>query len=188
MTKLIRSVACAISGGVDSAVSAYLLKKNGFDVTGVFMTNWDSLNEGVSCSLSSDRDDAKLVCERLDIPFRELNFVREYWIYVFHSFSFSLLLVFVFVLLISSEISHRHLQHFMFPVGGLLKPTVKKIAADIGLQAIAARRESMGMCFIGKRRFSDFIESVSSRVPTTERFIISGGSFPLGSLRSTYSV
>ncbi|KAF6776500.1 hypothetical protein AHF37_04381 [Paragonimus kellicotti] len=234
MPNLIRSVACAISGGVDSAVSAYLLKKNGFDVVGVFMTNWDPLNEGMSCSLSSDRDDAKLVCERLDIPFHELNFVREYWIYVFQPLlrcyeygstpnpdvlcnrfiKFNLLTAKLLRLskcagvtkhavdntirvdalatghycqssfgnflqyrsdkephllrgtdfvkdqtFWLSTISHRHLRHFMFPIGGLLKPTVKKIAADIGLQAIAARRESMGMCFIGKRRFSDFIES-----------------------------
>ncbi|OON15938.1 hypothetical protein X801_08254 [Opisthorchis viverrini] len=83
MSRIIRSVACAVSGGVDSAVSAYLLKRNGFQVTGVFMTNWDPLDEGVQCSVSADRNDAKLVCERLDIPFLELNFVREYWIYVF---------------------------------------------------------------------------------------------------------
>ncbi|VDP94249.1 unnamed protein product [Echinostoma caproni] len=72
-----------VSGGVDSSVSAYLLKKKGFEVKGVFMTNWDPLDEGLQCSVNEDREDAKQVCERLKIPFYELNFVREYWQFVF---------------------------------------------------------------------------------------------------------
>lgn len=47
----------------------------------------------------------------------------------------------------------------MFPVGDLLKTQVKQIAQDIGLSRIYSRRESMGMCFIGKRRFSEFIDN-----------------------------
>nr|VZI26161.1 unnamed protein product [Spirometra erinaceieuropaei] len=47
----------------------------------------------------------------------------------------------------------------MFPVGNLTKPVVKKIAKEIGLEKIVARRESMGICFIGKRKFRDFIDN-----------------------------
>lgn len=47
------------------------------------MTNWDFLDEEVQCSSVSDRYFAKLVCDHLKIPFYELNFVKEYWNFVF---------------------------------------------------------------------------------------------------------
>ncbi|KAM3173522.1 hypothetical protein ACTXT7_012339 [Hymenolepis weldensis] len=233
MTELngpIRRVACAISGGVDSAVSAYLLKRKGnsFDVVGVFMTNWNQLDEKVKCSVDADREHARFVAKNLGIDFVELNFVKEYWNDVFsrtvevyaggktpnpdilcnrfvkfeklseytlkHSSScHPSICADAFAtghyaqnsfgnflekrnghssrpLLMRSvdrvkdqtfwlcNISWRHLQHCMFPIGTLTKPKVKEIATSIGLEKIAKKKESMGICFIGKRNFSEFID------------------------------
>ncbi len=69
-------VAVGLSGGVDSAVSAYLLKKQGYNVTGIYMQCWDSKEDG--CSADEDRVDALKVATHLDIPFKYLNFVHEY--------------------------------------------------------------------------------------------------------------
>ncbi|VDM02274.1 unnamed protein product [Schistocephalus solidus] len=56
-------------------------------------------------------------------------------------------------------VAAKYLQCAMFPVGKLTKPVVKEIAREIGLDKIVARRESMGICFIGKRKFRDFIDN-----------------------------
>lgn len=55
----------------------------GFNVHGLFMTNWDSANEHGVCMADIDREDAKFVCSHLGIPFHEVNFVKEYWNEVF---------------------------------------------------------------------------------------------------------
>lgn len=89
-------VIVGISGGVDSAVSAYLLKKEGYEVEGLFMRNWDSLvnndlygnpnlNEDI-CPQEKDYNDALKTCEILDIPLHRVDFVKEYWDYVFTYF------------------------------------------------------------------------------------------------------
>lgn len=57
-----------------------------------------------------------------------------------------------------SQIPQNALQQTMFPVGGLIKSAVKTIANEAGLQAIVKKKESTGICFIGKRQFHDFIE------------------------------
>ncbi|VDD88027.1 unnamed protein product [Enterobius vermicularis] len=86
---VIRRVACAVSGGVDSAVSAYLLSKKGFDVVGVYMINWDNVEEGTTtCPRTKDEADAYEVCRKLDIKCYTVNFVQEYWN---HIFSYALL-------------------------------------------------------------------------------------------------
>lgn len=69
-----------LSGGVDSAVAAYLLKKQGHEVSGMFMKNWTPLdvqNPG-DCPWQQDQDDAEAVAKHLDIPFRSVNFEKEY--------------------------------------------------------------------------------------------------------------
>ncbi|XP_049807201.1 mitochondrial tRNA-specific 2-thiouridylase 1 [Schistocerca nitens] len=80
---LIRKVALAVSGGVDSAVAGIYLKSKGYDVHGVFMKNWDVIDETGACTSQKDEEDAEWVCNKLQIPFHRVNFVKEYWIDVF---------------------------------------------------------------------------------------------------------
>ena len=74
-----------MSGGVDSSVSAYLLKKQGFNVIGLFMKNWQS-EPGEVCSSEIDFKDASEVCDILDIPLHKANFSDDYWDRVFKQF------------------------------------------------------------------------------------------------------
>ncbi len=69
-----------ISGGVDSAVSAALLKEQGYTVTGVFMKNWSGDDYGIQseCPWEEDQKIAMEVCESLGIEFRSYNFEKEY--------------------------------------------------------------------------------------------------------------
>lgn len=80
-----KNVILAISGGVDSSVAAFLLKKQGYNVTAVFMKNWDEEDQS-ECQSTKDFDDAKLVCEKLDLPIKHLNFSFEYWENVFSKY------------------------------------------------------------------------------------------------------
>uniref|UniRef100_A0A672NU01 Mitochondrial tRNA-specific 2-thiouridylase 1 n=1 Tax=Sinocyclocheilus grahami TaxID=75366 RepID=A0A672NU01_SINGR len=80
---VVRHVVCAMSGGVDSSVSALLLKRMGYRVTGVFMKNWDSQDERGVCSSERDCEDAYKVCKMLDMPFHQVSYVKEYWHEVF---------------------------------------------------------------------------------------------------------
>lgn len=82
-----------LSGGVDSAIAAYLLKKQGHDVSGCFMRNWDALANGDylgnptinndQCPQEADYDDAVKTAKKLDIPLLRIDFVKEYWDEVF---------------------------------------------------------------------------------------------------------
>ncbi|RKP24413.1 tRNA-specific 2-thiouridylase, partial [Syncephalis pseudoplumigaleata] len=72
-----------MSGGVDSSVAALLLKRHGARVQGVFMQNWDALEEDGVCPGERDWRDVQAVCRQLDIPCRRIDFVREYWTRVF---------------------------------------------------------------------------------------------------------
>ncbi len=82
-----KHVVCAVSGGVDSAVAAYLLKKQGYSVTGCFMRNWNTLDESVSsCNTDTDEEDAQNVCKKLEIPFLSVDFSKAYWNQIFTKF------------------------------------------------------------------------------------------------------
>ena len=86
-------VLVGLSGGVDSAVAAYLLIKQGYEVSACFMRNWDALanndylgNPTINnnqCPQEKDYDDAVLVAKMLGIPLLRINFVKEYWDDVF---------------------------------------------------------------------------------------------------------
>lgn len=91
-----KRVVVGLSGGVDSAVAAYLLKQQGYEVIAVFMRNWDSqLNNDILgnptnnddvCPQEKDYQDAKAVAEHLDIPLKRVDFIKEYWDHVFTYF------------------------------------------------------------------------------------------------------
>ncbi|XP_049984818.1 mitochondrial tRNA-specific 2-thiouridylase 1 isoform X2 [Alexandromys fortis] len=230
----LRHVVCALSGGVDSAVAALLLRRRGYQVTGVFMKNWDSLDEHGVCAADKDCEDAYKVCRILDIPFHQVSYVKEYWNEVFSDFlneyekgrtpnpdiicnkhiKFSCFYHYavdnlgadavatghyartsledeeVFeqkhtkrpdglfrnrfevrnpVKLLQaadsfkdqtfflSQVSQDALRRTIFPLGELTKEFVKKIAAENRLHHVLQKKESMGICFIGKRNFEHFI-------------------------------
>ena len=75
-----------MSGGVDSSVTAYLLKEQGYDVVGVFMKNWEEKDENGTCTSESDWRDVRDVCDIIGIPYYSVNFAKEYWDRVFTYF------------------------------------------------------------------------------------------------------
>ena len=91
-----KTVVIGMSGGVDSSVAAYLLKKEGYNVIGLFMRNWDSVinndylgNPNLDndiCTQEVDYNDAVEVCKKLVIPLHRVDFVLEYWDNVFTYF------------------------------------------------------------------------------------------------------
>lgn len=91
-----KKVVIGMSGGVDSSVAAILLKQQGYEVIGLFMRNWDtSINGDILgnpnldnniCPQEQDYNDALEVCKKLDIPLHRIDFVKEYWDYVFEYF------------------------------------------------------------------------------------------------------
>lgn len=81
-----KKVILGMSGGVDSSVSALLLKEAGYEVIGLFMTNWKEVDEEGVCTSLDDSQDARMVAEQLNIPFYSINFEDEYWDRVFTYF------------------------------------------------------------------------------------------------------
>lgn len=203
-------VIVGMSGGVDSSVSAYLLQRQGYQVEGLFMKNWEEDDNEEYCTAASDLADAQAVCDKLAIPLHTVNFAAEYWDNVFEHFlaeykagrtpnpdvlcnkeiKFKAFLEFAAEDLGADFIatghyvrrrdvdgksqllrglddnkdqsyflytlSHRQLAQCLFPVGELAKPEVRRIAAGLGL-ATAAKKDSTGICFIGERRFREFL-------------------------------
>ena len=66
-------VIVGMSGGVDSSVAAWLLLQQGYDVQGLFMSNWDEDEDGY-CTAAEDYQDARSVCERLGVPLHRISF------------------------------------------------------------------------------------------------------------------
>ncbi len=79
-------IVVGISGGVDSAVAALLLKRAGHEVTGLFMKNWEEDDAAGRCGAEEDLKMARAVCDRIGIPLRTVNFSSEYWERVFSYF------------------------------------------------------------------------------------------------------
>ena len=203
------SVIVGMSGGVDSAVAALLLQERGLAVEGMFMKNWEEDDGAEYCTAQADFDDARRVCDRLNIPLREANFAAEYWDNVFEHFlseyaagrtpnpdvlcnseiKFNVFLDYArllgadriatghyarsdrvdgeFALLKGVDrnkdqsyflqaVPRDRLRGCLFPLGGLKKPTVRKIARSAGLH-VHDKKDSTGICFIGERRFADFL-------------------------------
>lgn len=204
-----KTVVVGMSGGVDSSVTAMLLKQQGYRVIGMFMKNWEEKDENGVCKSALEYEDVVRVCEQLEIPYYSVNFVKEYWDNVFSHFleefklgytpnpdilcnreiKFKVLLekaleiggdylatghycrnVFhegTYQLHKGSDpgkdqsyflytIGQKALSRVLFPVGEMLKPELRQIANSQGL-ATAAKKDSTGICFIGKRDFKEFL-------------------------------
>lgn len=79
-------VVVGMSGGVDSSVTALLLKEQGYDVIGIFMKNWDDTDEAGVCTATEDYEDVIRVCNQIGIPYYAVNFEKQYWDKVFTYF------------------------------------------------------------------------------------------------------
>ncbi|KAK2079955.1 hypothetical protein QBZ16_002350 [Prototheca wickerhamii] len=194
-------IAVGISGGVDSAVAALLLQRQGHELLGVFMRNWDEGEEtgNRNCSVEEDARAAAGVCRALGIPFREVDFVADYWTRVFEDFldqfgrgltpnpdlacnrhiKFDALIRHAAALGCSAtyflaSVQPESLRAARFPLGALTKPEVRRLAREAGLAAAAERRSSAGICFIGRRKFGDFLEQYLAPVPGRFRDLETG--------------
>jgi tRNA-specific 2-thiouridylase len=212
-----KKVVVGLSGGVDSSVTAYLLKEQGYEVIGLFMKNWhdDSVTISDECPWLEDSNDALIVAEKLGIPFQTVDLSQEYKErivdYMFNEYEkgrtpnpdvlcnreikFDVFLKIALSLgadfvatghycrkgIIKNEdgsktyrllagldankdqsyflcqLSQQQLSKTLFPIGELTKPEVRKIAADTNL-ITAEKRDSQGLCFIGKVRLPDFLQ------------------------------
>jgi tRNA-specific 2-thiouridylase len=79
-------VVVGMSGGVDSSVTALLLKQQGYDVIGIFMKNWDDTDEFGHCTAEEDAEDVRRVCDQIGIPYYTVNFEKQYFDKVFAYF------------------------------------------------------------------------------------------------------
>lgn len=203
------TVAVGMSGGVDSSVSALLLKQAGYDVFGLFMKNWEESDAQGHCLAAKDHEDAAEVCRQLNIPLYTVNFTEEYYELVFQDLlkgiqagytpnpdilcnreiKFKLFLQKALALgadalatghycqntsaeggphlLKGSDpgkdqsyfvytLRHTELDKVLFPIGHLLKSEVRALAREHHLST-CAKKDSTGICFIGKRNFQQFI-------------------------------
>jgi tRNA-specific 2-thiouridylase len=216
-------VMVGMSGGVDSSVTAHILKQQGYKVTGMFMKNWEEDDTEEYCASATDLKDAAQVCERLDIELLEVNFAHEYWENVFEHFlseyqagrtpnpdilcnkeiKFKEFLLqaeslgaeyiatghyvakgFVnnspeheALLLRGADVNkdqsyflytlqQHQLRKSLFPLGELEKPVVRAIADEQGF-VTHNKKDSTGICFIGERRFKDFLSTYLKPNPGT---------------------
>jgi len=211
-----KRVIVGLSGGVDSSVTAYLLKEQGYDVIGLFMKNWhdDSVTISNECPWLEDSNDALIVAEKLGIPFQVVDLSEQYkerivdYMFdeyekgrtpnpdilcnreikfdVFMDIAIDLGADFVatghycrkeeeiidnkpiYKLLAGKDInkdqsyflcqlSQDQLSKALFPIGELTKPSVREIAKKADL-ITAEKKDSQGLCFIGKVRLPEFLQ------------------------------
>lgn len=201
-----KTVIVGMSGGVDSSVSAYLLKEQGYRVIGLFMKNWEETDARGQCMASREYEDVVKVCQQLDIPYYSVNFVEEYRESVFARFLADIEagltpnpdilcnreIKFKAFLQKAKELGGDYLatghycrtdgegrllkgvdpekdqsyflhaveknalQRVLFPIGHLYKKQVRDIARKAEL-ATSEKKDSTGICFIGKRDFKPFL-------------------------------
>lgn len=209
MSTAIQHVIVGLSGGVDSAVAALLLKQQGYRVEGLFMDNWEDDEDETYCTTAQDFQDARQVCEILEIPLHKVNFAAEYRERVFSYFldeyaagrtpnpdvmcnseiKFKAFLEYALRLgadriatghyartetdatgtrLLKARDSGKDQSYFLhavpqaalaktlFPLGVLQKHAVRELARAAGFTN-HAKKDSTGICFIGERRFADFL-------------------------------
>uniref|UniRef100_A0A183CBE8 tRNA-5-taurinomethyluridine 2-sulfurtransferase n=1 Tax=Globodera pallida TaxID=36090 RepID=A0A183CBE8_GLOPA len=158
---VIRRVVCAVSGGVDSALSAFLLKRRGFDVVGVHMTNWDPQDESgdsSSCPQTEDLADSEKLCDYLGIKLHVVNFVKQYWNEVFVAFE-----NFGADALATGHFAKTSQGDFLennLPIGqkDALKDQTYFLSSLSHCQLDRVMFPSTGICFIGrKRKFGEFL-------------------------------
>jgi tRNA-specific 2-thiouridylase len=203
-----QKVYVGMSGGVDSSVTAALLKEQGYDVTGVYMKNWSQDLPGFTCPWKEDYQDAKRVAVQLDIPLKLYDFEAQYRqrvvdymvegyvagitpnpdIMCNQEIKFKLFLESALAdgadmiatghyaridhgnrasLLAGHDankdqsyflyrVTEDALKHSLMPVGAMEKPEVRVIAKKLGL-ATADKKDSQGICFVGKVGIKDFL-------------------------------
>jgi tRNA-uridine 2-sulfurtransferase len=76
-------IVVGISGGVDSAVTALQLAKQGHHLQGIFMQNWQAAPDDPHCTASQDLSDARAICDQIGIPLQVVDFSKQYWDLVF---------------------------------------------------------------------------------------------------------
>lgn len=81
-----KTIVVGMSGGVDSSVTALLLKQQGYNVIGLFMTNWEEKDDDGVCTAQADYEDVKRVCTTIGIPYYTVNYAQQYWDNVFEQF------------------------------------------------------------------------------------------------------
>jgi len=86
MSKTPGKIMVAMSGGVDSSVSALLLQRQGLDIAGMFMKNWEEDDRFGECSAAEDVADAQAVADSMGMVLHTRNFATEYWENVFEEF------------------------------------------------------------------------------------------------------
>lgn len=194
-----------MSGGVDSSVTAALLKEQGYDVTGVYMKNWSQDLPGMLCPWKEDYQDAKRVAVQLDIPFKLYDFEQEYRQMVVQymldeyqagrtpnpdvmcnqEVKFKLFLQAALqdgADLIATghyarikdgrlltglddnkdqsyflyRVTGDALQNSLMPIGEYEKPRVRELARQYALST-ADKKDSQGICFVGKVGIKDFL-------------------------------
>jgi tRNA-specific 2-thiouridylase len=207
------TIVVGMSGGVDSSLSALLLKNQGYRVIGLFMKNWEETDPNGTCKASQEYEDVVRVCHQLDIPYYSVNFIEEYRENVFAHFlreyeagltpnpdilcnreiKFKVFLDKAFELgadflatghycqtangklfkgndlekdqsYFLHAVQKNALQRVLFPVGHLTKKEVRALAREHHL-ATSEKKDSTGICFIGKRDFKPFLSQYLKSTP-----------------------
>ena len=189
-----------MSGGVDSSVAAYLLKKQGYDVIGVTMQIWQDEDEftqeknGGCCGLSAV-DDARRVADRLEIPYYVMNFKQEFKKNVMDYFTaeylkgrtpnpciacnryvkWEALLDRSLAIGALYNLTQTQLSRTLMPVGDYHKDEIRQIAEEIGLM-VAHKKDSMEICFIPDDDYAGFIDKECGKlVPPPGNFVSTDG-------------